>query len=165
MSFIKFRHVIVPAAIALALCGAARVSAQPPQLNEDDRGRYINEIRTYKHDFLTRDLGLSREQQREFFGLYDDMEDEVRKLNEETRDLEHQVNSDAEATDTEIEAASHAVFEQKLKEGKIEMEYYEKFSKVLTPRQLLKLKSSEKKFTQSLMKQHRRGVANRRKAD
>lgn len=161
MSFFKFRRIFAAVVFAASAICATEAAAQ--QLNDEDRDRYINEIRTYKHDFLTRDLNLSREQQKEFFTLYDEMDEKLQQLNTETRDLERQVDTDSDASATEIEAAARAVFEQTVKEGNIELEYFEKFSKVLTPRQLLKLKSSEKKFTQLLVRQHRRGPADRMK--
>ena len=156
MSFFKFRNIFAAAVFAASAMCAIGAVAQNQQLNNEDRDRYINEIRTYKHDFLTRDLNLSREQQREFFALYDEMDEKLQQLNNETRDLERQAESNSEASATELEAAARAVFEQTAKEGNIELEYFDKFAKVLTPRQLLKLKTSEKKFTQTLVRQHRR---------
>lgn len=161
MSSFKFRRFFAAAIFAIsALCVSEAVAQQ---LNDEDRDRYINEIRTYKHDFLTRDLNLSREQQKEFFVLYDEMDEKLQQLNTETRNLERQVDANSEASATEIEAVARAVFEQTAKEGNIELEYFDKFSKVLTPRQLLKLKSSEKKFTQLLVRQHRRRPAEKLK--
>lgn len=134
------------------------------QQTEEAKARYISEVKAYKHDFLSRDLELSHEQQKEFFSLYDELEDAILKLNNETRELEQEVSSDLEATDTEIEAATSAIFNQKVKEGQLELEYYGKFKEVLSPKQLLKLKSSERKFNQTLMKHHRRAMSNRRNA-
>lgn len=144
--------------ILFALFAASVVSAQPPQpdLPEDTREKFITEIRQYKHSYLAKELDLSREQQREFFPVYDEMEDRLMALNAETRDLERKTLENEKASDTELEAAAQAVFEQRLKEGRIEMSYYEKFSKILNNRQILRLKNTERKFTQRLMKHHRR---------
>ncbi len=140
--------------IALFAISVATTVAQ--QLNEEDRNRYINEIREYKHEFLTKELSLSKEQQRDFFPAYDEMEDRVLRIGTDTRELERQVSENASASDVEIEAAATAVDNQKLKEGEIETEYLEKFKSILSPRQLLSLKNAEKKFTQQLLRHHRR---------
>lgn len=161
MSFFKLNRII--AAVVFATSALFAVESVAQQLNDEDRDRYINEIRAYKHNYLIRDLNLTREQQREFFALYDEMDEKLQQLNTETRDLERRVDANADASDTEIEAAARAVFEQTVKEGNIELDYFEKFSKVLTPRQLLKLKSSEKKFTQFLVRQHRRNPGDKQK--
>lgn len=156
MSVNKLRRTVALLAILLASGLTATVSARPQELNDDDRERYINEIRSYKHDYLTKELDLGKEQAKEFFALYDEMEDRVQQINTETRDLEKQVAANADATDTELDAASRAVFEQKKKEGEVEVEYYDKFAKVLDSRQLFKLKQAEKRFTQALMRHHRK---------
>lgn len=132
-------------------------SAQPQQgePNEAMREKYVTEIRQYKHDYLARELELTREQQKAFFPVYDEMEDRIMKLNGETRDLERKTLDNAQASDTELEAAAKAVFAQKLKEGEIESSYFDKFKEILTNRQILRLKNTERKFTQSLMKHHR----------
>jgi len=69
--------------IALFAISVATSAAQ--QLNEEDRNRYINEIREYKHEFLTKELSLSKEQQRDFFPAYDEMEDRVLRIGTDTR--------------------------------------------------------------------------------
>lgn len=156
MSVNKLRRIAGLLVIVLASGSTASLSARPQELNDDDRDRYINEIRSYKHEYLTKELDLGKEQAKEFFALYDQMEDRVQQINTETRDLEKQVAANAEASDTELDAASRAVFEQKKKEGEVEVEYYEKFAKVLDSRQMFKLKQAEKRFTQALMRHHRK---------
>lgn len=139
----------------ICMCVAVpAVSAQA--LSENDRTRWLSEIREYKHEFLTKDLELTREQQREFFPLYDSMEDEVERINSETRALETKVNEDKNASDIEIENASRTIFEQKRAEGQVEMTYFDKFKEILSPRQLLRLKNAERRFTQQLVKHHGR---------
>lgn len=145
--------------IILAVLAALASSAQPPQQTEQSeasRERYISEIRQYKHDYMVKELGLTREQQRDFFPVYDEMEDRLMKLNSEIRELEKKTINDEDASGTELEAAAQAVFSQRLKEGEIEMAYFEKISEILTNRQILRLKNTERKFTQRLMKHHRK---------
>ena len=134
---------------------AADMNAQSA-LSENDRSRWLSEIREYKHEFLAKDLELTREQQRDFFPLYDSMEDEVERINTETRALETKVTESKEASDLEIENASRTIFEQKRAEGQVEMTYFDKFKEILSPRQLLRLKNAERRFTQQLVKHHRR---------
>lgn len=127
--------------------------AQQP-IDEAGRSRILSEMRAYKHRLLAKELDLSKEQQNLFFPVYDEMDDRLMQINNETRDLEKAVKENADASDTEIEAAAAAVYSQKEREGKVESEYFEKFSEILTPRQLLGLKSAEKKFTQKLVRHH-----------
>ncbi len=118
-----------------------------------ERKEWFKELRQYKHDFLTKELKLTKEQQESFFPLYD-----------ETRDIEHRVrNTKGEISDLEYEKASEAMFEIKGKEADIEMKYYPKFKKALTPKQMFMLKIAERKFTNELMMQHSRMRAGKHK--
>ncbi len=134
-----------------AFCAAAQGN-----LSDTDRQRWLQEIRTYKHEFLAKELSLSKDQQREFFALYDRMEDEVERLNSDTRDTEQRAIDNKDATDLELSNAARTIFELKRAEGQIEMTYFDKFRDILTPRQLLMLKNAERKFTQQLVNHHRR---------
>lgn len=145
-------------AILFALAILPIVAQQPAGY---DRERYISEVRNYKHEFIARELDIPHEHQQAFFEMYDAMEDEEMQLNQDIRELEQQVISNAEASDVEVEAAAAAVFLQKQKETEIETRYFERFSEVLTPHQLLRLKSVERRFNQQLMRQHRRRNAPR----
>ncbi len=140
---------------AAVFTGVFRATAQQ-QVADYDIERYISEIRAYKHDYLARELEIPRELQRTFFEQYDAMEDEIMRLNTETRDLERQIDSNPGATDVEIEAAITAIFGQKQKEAEIEMRYLEIFRENMSLHQLLKLKSAERRFNQQLMRRHRR---------
>ncbi len=131
-------------------------TAQEPDESDDNRGQYINELRTYKHDFISRVLDLSRESQAAFFEVYDAMEDEILQLNEETRELERRINSSPEVSDGELEAAAEAVYNQKAREAEIESRYFDQFKQLLTPRQLFRLKGAERRFNQYIMRNHRR---------
>lgn len=147
---------------ALLLCASvwttpvvAQTTAEPAT-GEYNREQYITVIRSYKHDFLARDLDLSRERQRAFFESYDAMEDELLQLNDDTRELERRINNSAETSEVELEAAAAAIYGQKGKEAEIEARYYDLFKQQLTPRQLFRLRGAERRFNQHLMRHHRR---------
>lgn len=139
----------------LCLCSSAQALAQTA-LSDADRQRWMSELRQYKHEFLTKELNLTSEQQDAFFELYDQMEDEIEQLNAQTRALQQKIEENDEATDLEITNAARTIFELKRAEGQIEMTYFDRFAKILTPRQLLLIKNAERKFTQQLVNHHRR---------
>ncbi len=140
----------------ITMSSLSTVYAQQSQPDEPDRQKWMTEMRNFKHDFLAKDLDLSKEQQQEFFASYDEMEDRINRLNAETRDLEQRVLADDDATDVELDAAARAVYQLKNEESKIELEYFDQFKKILRPQQLIRLKNAERKFTQQLMNHHRR---------
>ena len=146
-----FKRTILTIILLLSVVSFALAAAQSSVLSPDDRQRWLSEIRNYKHDFLARELDLSREQQNEFFPLYDEMEERIEALNAQARDIEANVSENPDAGDLEILGAAYSQFELKKLEGEIELEYYDKFKEILTPRQLLQLKSAEKLFTRQLV--------------
>ena len=144
----------IVAALALFICLSVSAQGRGKQMNEQERQRFRTEMRSYKHRFISQELELTPEQQREFFGVYDEMDDEVERINGETRDLERSVARKADASDVELEAAARALFEQKKAEGEVELQYFDRFKQILTPQQLFKLRKAERKFTRKLMRHH-----------
>jgi len=144
---------------------ALTASAQKPSkaMSDDDRQRFRAEMRAYKHNFLARELDLTRNQQQDFFPVYDEMNDEIDRIGAETRALEREVSSKEDASDVELEAAARAVFSQKSTEGDVENQYFDRFKQILEPRQLLQLRAAERKFTKQLMRHHRRARSARQK--
>lgn len=142
--------------LLLTLVIAVTALAASAQFSPAERQRWLGEMRNLKHDFIAKELSLTKDQEREFFPLYDKMEDEIAALNAQTREDEARVAADRDATDLEMENTARTVFEQKRAEGQIEMTYFEKYKTILTPKQLLQLKNAERKFTQQLVNRHRR---------
>lgn len=146
---------IIILALFVALFSGQSLLAQPP-MDKNQRQRAIQEMRQYKHSVITKELDLKKDQQEKFFELYDAMENELMTLGEETRELERKTINDANATDAQNLAAARALFELKKKESEIELKYYDSFAEVLTPRQLLKLKSAERKSAMHMASYHGR---------
>lgn len=144
----------------VAVLGCASASAQQRQgrkpLTAEQRQKALSEMRNFKHNMLTRELDLSKDQQSKFFDLYDEMDDQLMTINSETRDLERKTLNDASATDTELNAAARALYEQKQREAEVELKYFDKFAEVLTPRQLVKLKGAERKIALRMASFHAR---------
>ena len=141
----KIRHIRHITAVLLAVMLTAGVAvAQKRQISPEQRHKVMEEVREFKHNTFVKKLDLTKEQQPEFFKLYDQMDDELMEVNRETRTLERKVTKDSEASDTEMLAAACAMYTQKKTEADIELKYFDKFAEVLTARQMLQLKSVER---------------------
>lgn len=137
------------AAILMPLSVAAQSSAA-------QRARWMEQIRKTKFEFFTKEVNLSKDQQSQLFPLYEEMEKSIYKVNNEAEALLKKTAANANATDTEYEAAANAAAKSTLRQGEIELEYFNKFSKFLSKKQLFLLKQAEDKFTQYLLKQRRK---------
>lgn len=133
------------------------LSAQAQRPSERERNVWMKEMQQYKNDFLTKRLELTEEQKAKFIPLYNNMDAEIRKTQEEAEQLYRQTHAkDGKATDLEYEKAAEALYELKGRENAIEMKYFKEYKAILSPKQLFQLKDTERDFIRELMKQHRR---------
>lgn len=130
--------------------------------NKSDRDQWLEQIRQYKRTYFTKELDLTKEQQQKFFPLYEEMEDQTSKLEEDARVMERRVSEATDATDLEYEKATEALYDMKLKQAEVEKGYMEKFKTILSARQLFELKGVERKFSRDMMRQHNRIRSSRR---
>lgn len=154
------RKILMLMVVIGAAIGAA---AQSPRTA--DRSQWMNELKQYKRAYFSRELGLSREQEQQFFPLYEQMEDETRQIEEETRAMERRVAEAEDATDLEYSKAAEALFDSKVKQAEVERGYMDKYIPILTKKQLFLLKSVERQFSRDLVKQHHRLRQGKRNAD
>lgn len=147
-------------------CPAPQQREQPqrPGRNGGNREEYkqwMEQMKKYKNDFLSRELKLTDEQKEKFLPLYEKMESEKRQLERDTRHMEHAVREKGDkATDLELEKAADAAVELAGKQNEVERRYHDEFKKILTKRQLFNLSDAERKFQRNLMDQ--RGKQNRK---
>ena len=127
-----------------------------PEIRED----VLAELRSFKHDFLKKELNLTPSQEAPFFKAYDEMDYQLMKIGSETRMLERDLLEKSNPTDTELESGARTIFEQKKKEGEIELKYFEEFKKVLTKSQLVKLKSAERTMNRKIISYYRENGGN-----
>lgn len=131
------------------------LSVDAQRKSDQNRSEWLKEMRQYKNDFIAKKLALTDEQKEKFIPLYNSMDNDIRKVQKETEQLYHQTRKNEKASELEYEKAAEAVYELKGRENEIEMKYFNDFKKILTPKQLFKLKDAERDFTRQLMKHHR----------
>jgi len=124
--------------------------------DQEEREQWMTEMRQYKRAYFTKELELTREQQTKFYPLYEEMEDAVAKINDETRAMEKRVADMDSPSDLELEKATEAMFDADVRSAQIEREYMDKFKTILTRRQLFRLKAVERQFNREIMRQHHR---------
>jgi Spy/CpxP family protein refolding chaperone len=141
--------------LIVTLAAPFNMSADDNKQKKMDRKEWFNQMRVYKHDFLTKELSLTQAQQDKFFPLYDAMAESIEKAQRDSRSLERKINkSKTEVTDLEYEKATEAVIDTRAREVQIAKDYYAKFKGILSAEQIYKLTQAERRFTRELMKQH-----------
>lgn len=148
----KAKLYIIATLIVTALTAVAQTN------NKDQRTRWMNEVRTQKYEFIIKETDMTKDQQDEFLPIYKEMEKAIFTANQEARALELKVTNQTRTSEAEYAAAALMLARVKQREGDIEMEYYQKFERILSKKQLFQLKRAENKFTQYMLSHHRRSA-------
>ncbi len=154
--------------LALCIVATLTLSAQQPHRRggdrRPDRTEWMRKMKQLKHEFMTRELNLSAEQQKAFFALYDAKEDERFQAERAVRRSDRALlDKIGDASDSELDAAIDAQYEFDSKLAQIEKKYLPKFRKVLTRQQLFKLRHVEREFQKMLMERKNKGCRQSRK--
>lgn len=115
------------------------------------RSKFATDMYQAKHEMIIEELGLTPTQQKQFMPLYEQMEREIYQVNRNARALANEVEKKKNPSDKDYEAAASALSNTRIQEGDIEAKYFEKFSKILTKKQLFQLKQAEMKFTREML--------------
>ena len=107
-------------------------------------------IEAAKVAFLTDKMGLTPEQSQKFWPIYNEYEAKRRAMIKSYRiDFRQDVD---ELTDEQVEARVAKIFDMKEKELALDKEYAERYQKVISVKQLVKLYRGEREFTKLLLK-------------
>ncbi len=120
-------------------------------LAQNGRTKFATDMYQAKHEMIIQELGLTMTQQKQFMPLYEQMEREIYQVNRNARALANEVEKKKNPTDHDYEAAASALSNTRMREGEIEAKYFEKFSKILSKKQLFQLKQAEVKFTRQML--------------
>lgn len=118
---------------------------------QNGRTKFATDMYQAKHEMIIEELGLTQTQQKQFMPLYEQMEREIYQVNRNARALASEVEKKKNPTDKDYEAAASALSRTRIQEGEIETKYFEKFSKILSKKQLFQLKQTEVKFTREMI--------------
>ena len=137
--------------LILALAITSTVTAQ------NGRTKFATDMYQAKHEMIIEELGLTQTQQKQFMPLYEQMEREIYQVNRNARALAKEVEKKNNPTDKDYEIAASALSRTRIQEGEIEAKYFEKFSKILSKKQLFLLKQTEVKFTREMLSKKKKG--------
>ena len=101
-----------------------------PAIAQERSGRdqWMNEIRQYRRTYFTKELRLSKEQQNNFFPIYDEMEEQMNRIEEDVRVMERRIAEADDASDVEYEKATEAIYEARVSQAELEKNYLEKLA-------------------------------------
>lgn len=145
------RRLPLIALAALLMCCSSVASAKDAAgKSRSNRSQWTQEMLDYKHDFIAEQTEMTQAQREKFMPLYEAMEKEVFAAHRTAREQAKKVSS-SKATEQDYATAARAMSQVKVKEGEIEGRYFEKFSKILSKKQMFQLKQAEMKFSRQML--------------
>ena len=116
----------------------------------------LSQLENAKIAFISSRVSLTQEQAQRFWPLYNEFSTKRRELNRNGRLLRRDIT--AAETDQQIRDNMQQSFAARQQELNLEKDYFERFQKVITLRQVAQLLNAERDFTKEVIKR----VAGRR---
>ncbi|ALW86942.1 hypothetical protein AUC43_18775 [Hymenobacter sedentarius] len=113
-------------------------------------GQRLAQLENAKIAFITNRVALTQDQAQKFWPLYNEFSDRRRELNRNGRLLRRDVTDGM--TDQQIRENFNQSFALRQQELNLEKEYFEKFQKVISLRQVAQLFMAERDFTREVIK-------------
>ena len=138
---------------ALLLLLAPAVQAQDGQFGGGRRGQRaqrLGQLENAKIAFITNRVSLTQDQAQKFWPLYNEFSDRRRELNRSGRLLRRDITEGM--TDQQLRDNFTQSFNTRQQELNLEKEYFEKFQKVISLRQVAQLFQAERDFTKEVIK-------------
>jgi Spy/CpxP family protein refolding chaperone len=148
--------------LALLLATVSLTAQAQAPASQQDR---LNQLENAKIAYLTDKVSLTQEQAQKFWPVYNDFTTKRRELNRQQRQL--RTTSPDGLTDQQIRANLNQALDLREQEVKLERDYFNKFQKILSIRQVGTLYSAERDFTREVIKRvaDRRGGPGRGRPD
>ena len=136
------------AALLLALAPAAQ--AQGGLGGGGRRAQRLGQLENAKIAFITNRVSLTQEQAQKFWPLYNEFSDRRREINRTGRMLRRDITEGM--TDQQLRENFTQSFNSRQQELNLEKEYFDKFQKVISLRQVAQLFQAERDFTKEVIK-------------
>ena len=141
-----------PSSFFRALCPALLLLSAAPAAHAQGgrKGQRLAQLENAKIAFITTRVGLTQEQAQRFWPVYNEFLAKRRDLNRSGRLLRRDVTEGM--SDQQIRDNFTQSFALRQQELNLEKEYFEKFQKVISLRQVAQLFMAERDFTKEVIK-------------
>ncbi len=136
--------------IIVIMCCAFAFSRQAAFAQDHHKHERRENVEAAKVAFLTDKMGLTPEQSQKFWPIYNEHQAKRRELVKGYRiDFKQDIDL---LTDEQVEARVAKIFDLKEKELALDKQYAERYQKVITIKQLVKLYRGEREFMKLLLR-------------
>lgn len=109
------------------------------------------EFRARQESYLTEKAELTKEEAAKFFPIYFELQDRKKAINDEGwRQIRK--GKDPKTTESEYEQIVDNIVKARIEADKLDLEYLQKFKKILSAKKIYKLQRAEMKFHRDILK-------------
>ena len=134
----------------LSLAALLLTMAPAAQAQGGRRAQRLGQLENAKIAFITNRVALTQDQAQRFWPLYNEFSDRRRELNRSGRLLRRDITEGM--TDQQLRDSFAQAFNTRQQELNLEKEYFDKFQKVISLRQVAQLFQAERDFTKEVIK-------------
>ncbi|MFV0418751.1 MAG: hypothetical protein ACK5KT_08490 [Dysgonomonas sp.] len=148
--------------LLLLVCVSFSVDAQdrPDRPKRNGGGFDIEAIKKEKGDFLIKEMGLNEAEAKAFLPLEFEFMEKKFEVNRNTRHKIWELKQKKDKTDADFKKINGLNLEAKKKEAELEIEYYDKFAKVISAEKIEKYRIADLKFKEEMLKKHQQNRRN-----
>lgn len=110
-----------------------------------------DEFRAKQKAFITEQAGLSKEEAAKFFPVYFELQEEKKKLNDDSWNMMHKGKGD-NVSDAQYEEIIERVYDNRIAADRLDKSYLNKFKKILSPKKIYLVQRAEMRFSRELVK-------------
>ena len=108
------------------------------------------ELREFKIKFIAQEIDLKEDQKSAFVDLYNEMSDKRNEVMRDAWKMERALKNNKDATEADYQAVTDAMTKAKAKDAEIEKSYDDRFAKILSQKQIFKMKEAEMEFRKKI---------------
>lgn len=131
------------------------VDAQGRQDRPRRGGFDVEAVKKEKEKFLIKEMELTEKEAQEFIPLEAEYMDKKFQINREARSKTRELRQKKDKTDTDFKKITEINLEASKKESELQIEYFKKFSKVLSAEKVEKYRAADLKFKEEMLKRHK----------
>lgn len=109
------------------------------------------EFRARQESYLIEKAGLTKEEATKFFPIYFELQDRKKAVNDEGW-KQIRKGKDPKTTEAEYEEIVDNIVKARIESDKLDLEYLQKFKKILSAKKIYKLQRAEMKFHRDILK-------------
>ena len=109
----------------------------------------------WQRQYIEDKAGLTEEESARFFPLYFELQDRKFSYNEKMRNKLSRTKENGNATDAEYSKIIEEVIRTRITIDELELEYLQKYKKILSPKKIYDIQKAEVKFGHELFKRAR----------